>query len=258
MKVVILAGGKGTRLQEETLIKPKPLIEIGSKPLIWHIMKVYSSYGFKDFVICCGYKGYLIKEYFVNFSLHNSDVTIDVLKNEIKIHKNKNENWKITLIDTGEEVFTGGRILRIKDFVDDNFLLTYGDGLSNVDIPKTIKLHETKKRLATMTIVQPPGRFGAVDFNNNDELIKNFSEKIKGDGAWINGGFFVLSKGIFKYLKNDKTIWEKGPLEELAKKKELVGYKHHGFWYACDTLRDKNHLEDLWNSNKAPWKVWSE
>jgi len=258
MKVVILAGGRGTRIQEETLIKPKPLIEIGSKPIIWHIMKTYSHYGFKEFVICCGYKGYLIKEYFANFSLHNSDVTIDIKENQIKVHKNNNEDWKITLIDTGDNSLTGGRILRIKDFVDEEFLLTYGDGVADVNISKLIEHHKINKKIATMTIVQPQGRFGVVEFNTKNNLIENFSEKLKGDGAWINGGFFVLNKKIFDYLKDDFTIWEKEPLEKLSKENQLVAFKHDNFWYSMDTMRDKIYLESLWNQNKAPWKIWNE
>ena len=258
MKVVILAGGRGTRIQEETLIKPKPLIEIGSKPIIWHIMKTYSHYGFKEFVICCGYKGYLIKEYFANFSLHNSDVTIDIKKNEIKVHKNNNEDWKITLIDTGDDSLTGGRILRIKDFVDEEFLLTYGDGVADVNISKLIEHHKINKKIATMTVVQPQGRFGVVEFNTKNNLIENFSEKLKGDGAWINGGFFVLNKKIFDYLKDDFTIWEKEPLEILSKENQLVAFKHDNFWYPMDTMRDKDYLENLWEKNEAPWKLWNE
>ena len=258
MKVVILAGGRGTRIQEESLVRPKPLIEIGSKPIIWHIMKTYSHHGFKEFVICCGYKGYLIKEYFANFSLHNSDVTIDIKKNEIKVHKNNNEDWKITLIDTGDDSLTGGRILRIKDFVDEEFLLTYGDGVSDININKLIKHHKINKKIATMTIVQPQGRFGVVEFNTKNNLIENFSEKLKGDGAWINGGFFVLNKKIFDYLKDDFTIWEKEPLEKLSKENKLVAFKHDNFWYPMDTMRDKVYLENLWNQNKAPWKIWNE
>ena len=258
MKVVILAGGRGTRIQEESLIKPKPLIEIGSKPIIWHIMKTYSHYGFKEFVICCGYKGYLIKEYFANFSLHNSDVTIDIKKNEIKVHKNNNEDWKITLIDTGDVSLTGGRILRIKDFVDEEFLLTYGDGVADVNISKLIEHHKINKKIATMTVVQPQGRFGVVEFNTKNNLIENFSEKLKGDGSWINGGFFVLNKKIFDYLKDDFTIWEKEPLEKLSKENQLVAFKHDNFWYPMDTMRDKAYLENLWDKNKAPWKLWNE
>jgi len=258
MKVVILAGGRGTRIQEESLIKPKPLIEIGSKPIIWHIMKTYSHYGFKEFVICCGYKGYLIKEYFANFSLHNSDVTIDIKKNEIKVHKNNNEDWKITLIDTGDDSLTGGRILRIKDFVDEEFLLTYGDGVADVNISKLIEHHKINKKIATMTVVQPQGRFGVVEFNTKNNLIENFSEKLKGDGAWINGGFFVLNKKIFDYLRDDFTIWEKEPLEKLSKENQLVAFKHDNFWYPMDTMRDKDYLENLWEKNEAPWKLWNE
>jgi glucose-1-phosphate cytidylyltransferase len=258
MKVVILAGGKGTRIQEESLIKPKPLIEIGSKPIIWHIMKTYSHYGFKEFVICCGYKGYLIKEYFANFSLHNSDVTIDIKKNEIKVHKNNNEDWKITLIDTGDDSLTGGRILRIKDFVGEEFLLTYGDGVADVNISKLIEHHKINKKIATMTVVQPQGRFGVVEFNTKNNLIENFSEKLKGDGAWINGGFFVLNKKIFDYLKDDFTIWEKEPLEKLSKENQLIAFKHDNFWYPMDTMRDKDYLENLWEKNEAPWKLWNE
>jgi len=258
MKVVILAGGRGTRIQEESLIKPKPLIEIGSKPIIWHIMKTYSHYGFKEFVICCGYKGYLIKEYFANFSLHNSDVTIDIKKNEIKVHKNNNEDWKITLIDTGDDSLTGGRILRIKDFVGEEFLLTYGDGVADVNISKLIEHHKINKKIATMTVVQPQGRFGVVEFNTKNNLIENFSEKLKGDGAWINGGFFVLNKKIFDYLRDDFTIWEKEPLEKLSKENELVAFKHDNFWYPMDTMRDKDYLENLWEKNEAPWKLWNE
>ena len=258
MKVVILAGGKGTRIQEESLIKPKPLIEIGSKPIIWHIMKTYSHYGFKEFVICCGYKGYLIKEYFANFSLHNSDVTIDIKKNEIKVHKNNNEDWKITLIDTGDDSLTGGRILRIKDFVGEEFLLTYGDGVADVNISKLIEHHKINKKIATMTVVQPQGRFGVVEFNTKNNLIENFSEKLKGDGAWINGGFFVLNKKIFDYLRDDFTIWEKEPLEKLSKENQLIAFKHDNFWYPMDTMRDKDYLENLWEKNEAPWKLWNE
>ena len=258
MKVVILAGGRGTRIQEESLIKPKPLIEIGSKPIIWHIMKTYSHYGFKEFIICCGYKGYLIKEYFANFSLYNSDVTIDVKKNEIKVHKNNNEDWKITLVDTGDESLTGGRVLRIKDFVGDEFFLTYGDGVSDVDIGKLVDHHKSNNKVATMTIVQPQGRFGMVEYNSKTNLIENFAEKLKGDGSWINGGFFALNKKIFEYLKDDQTILERDPLEKLSKENQLTAFRHEKFWHAMDTLRDKIYLESLWNKNKAPWKIWNE
>ena len=257
MKVVILAGGKGSRIQEESIIKPKPLIEIGSKPIIWHIMKTYSHYGFKEFVICCGYKGYLIKEYFANFSSYNSDLTIDIKKNEIKVHKNNNEDWKISLIDTGDDSLTGGRILRIKDFVDEEFLLTYGDGVSDVNISKLIQHHKINKKIATMTIVQPQGRFGVVEFNKKNNLIENFSEKLKGDGAWINGGFFVLNKKIFKIIDSTKNqMWEDGPMDDLTKNKQLAGFYHDKFWHPIDTLRDKKYLDELWDTNKAPWKCW--
>lgn len=257
MKVVILAGGTGTRIQEESYSKPKPLIEIGSKPIIWHIMKIFSKFGYNEFVICCGYKGYLIKEYFANFSLHDSDVTINVKNNTVKVHKNNNEDWKITLIDTGENTLTGGRILRIKDYVGDTFMLTYGDGLANINIDHLIDFHKKNNKDATVTVVQPQGRFGVVDINS-ENLITQFSEKLKGDGSWINGGFFVLNKKIFSYLKNDFTIWEKEPLEHLANTKQLIGFKHSGFWYPMDTLRDKIFLENLWKDNKAPWKIWND
>ena len=219
-------------------------------------MKTYSHYGYKEFVICCGYKGYLIKEYFANFSLHNSDVTIDIKKNEIKVHKNNNEDWKITLVDTGDNSLTGGRILRIKDFVDDEFFLTYGDGVADVNISKLIEHHKTHKKIATMTIVQPQGRFGMVEFNTKTNLIENFSEKLKGDGAWINGGFFVLNPGVIDFIKDDKTPWESEPLNTLAEKDELCAYKHNGFWQPMDTLREKNILNNLWDKGNAPWKKW--
>jgi len=257
MKLVILAGGLGTRISEETILKPKPLIEIGNMPIIWHIMKIYSFFGVKEFIICCGYKGYLMKEYFANYSLHLSDVTIDIHKNSIDVHKKNAENWKITLVDTGENTLTGGRILRIKNYVNDDFLLTYGDGLANVNIKKLVKFHKLNKKSATMTVVQPQGRFGMVDINKHNSLVKNFSEKPKGDGYWVNGGFFVLKQDVFKYLKDDSTIWEKEPLEKLSNNSQLLAYRHDGFWYAMDTIRDKNYLDELWFSKKAPWKLWN-
>jgi glucose-1-phosphate cytidylyltransferase len=257
MKLVILSGGKGTRISEESVLKPKPLIEIGNMPIIWHIMKIYSHFGIKEFIICCGYKGYLIKEYFANYSLHSSDVTVNIQKNTIEVHKKKAEDWKITLVDTGEDTLTGGRILRIKNYIKDDFLLTYGDGVSDINIKKLIKFHKSNEKLATMSVVQPQGRFGVVEIEKNN-LIKNFSEKPRGDGSWINGGFFVLKQEIFKYLKDDYTIWEKEPLETLSKKKELCAYHHRGFWYAMDTIRDKSYLDNLWNSHKAPWNLWDE
>jgi glucose-1-phosphate cytidylyltransferase len=258
MKLVILAGGQGTRISEESVIKPKPLIEIGQMPIIWHIMKIYSYFGINEFIICCGYKGYLIKEYFSNYSLHRSDITIDIFKNTIDVHKKNAENWKITLVDTGQETFTGGRILRIKNYVNENFLLTYGDGVANINVKELINYHKLKNKSATMTVVQPIGRFGSVNVDKDSNLIKNFYEKPKGDGYWINGGFFVLKNDIFKYLKDDSTVWEKEPLENLSKNSELAAYYHKDFWYAMDTMRDKEYLDKLWSSNKAPWKFWDE
>ena len=258
MKVVILAGGLGSRISEESLLKPKPLIEIGSKPIIWHIMKIYSKFGLNEFIICCGYKGYLIKEYFANYSLHTTDITVDVSKNEIFVHKKKTEPWKITCIDTGEFSNTGERIKKIKDYIDSDFCLTYGDGIANINIKELINYHKSKNKLATMTVVQPQGRFGVVDIDRESNLVKNFYEKPKGDGYWINGGFFVLKKDIFRYLKDDSTIWEKEPLEKLSKDSELAAYYHKDFWYAMDTVRDKDYLDKLWSSNNAPWKTWDE
>jgi glucose-1-phosphate cytidylyltransferase len=258
MKLVILAGGLGTRISEESILKPKPLIEIGNMPIIWHIMKIYSFFGIKEFIICCGYKGYLIKEYFANYSLHLSDVTIDIQKNSIDVHKKNAEDWKITLVDTGENTLTGGRILRIKNYINDDFLLTYGDGLANVNIKELINHHKLNRKSATMTVVQPQGRFGVVDFDKKNNLVKDFAEKPKGDGSWINGGFFVLKRDVFKYLKDDSTIWEKEPLEKLSNDLQLLAYTHDGFWYAMDTIRDKNYLDNLWFSKKAPWKLWDE
>jgi len=255
MKLVILAGGRGTRISEETLIKPKPLVEIGGLPIIWHIMKIYSSYGFNEFIICCGYKGYMIKEYFSNYALHTSDTTIDLKNKKIKVHKKTTENWKITLIDTGEETMTGGRILRIKDYVGENFCLTYGDGLSNINIKKLINYHHTKKKLATLTVVRPSARFGIVKLDK-DMMVSNFLEKAEGGSSWVNGGFFVLNKKIFKYLKNDQTIWEREPMESLAKDNQLSAFKHEGFWQPMDTIREKELLDEMWYSNKALWKLW--
>ena len=256
MKVVILAGGLGTRISEESLLKPKPLIEIGSKPILWHIMKHYSKFGLNDFIICCGYKGYMIKEYFYNYSLHTSDATIDIKKNKLTFHNNKVEPWKLTLVDTGEHTFTGGRIKRIKNFVSDNFCLTYGDGLSNVDIKKTIQFHKKHQKHVTITAVQPQGRFGVITLEKNKVI--NFSEKIKGDQGWINGGFFVLNKEIMNYINDDKTVWEQHSLPKLASENQIQAYKHHGFWYPMDTVRDREYLEELWNKKNCPWKSWNE
>jgi glucose-1-phosphate cytidylyltransferase len=255
MKAVILAGGFGTRISEETQVKPKPLIEIGGMPILWHIMKIYSSHGINDFVICCGYKGYLIKEYFMNYSLHMSDVTIDMKDNSMEVHQNFVEPWKITLVDTGKDTMTGGRLGRVKKFVDkETFCFTYGDGLSDIDISELIKHHKEKKKLATVTAVQPPGRFGILQIEDNN--VVNFKEKPSGDGNWINGGFFVLEPQVLDYIENDSTIWEKEPLEKLATERQLNVYKHKKFWQALDTLRDKNYLEELWSSGKAHWKTW--
>jgi glucose-1-phosphate cytidylyltransferase len=256
MKVVILAGGLGSRISEESVLKPKPLIEIGGRPIIWHIMKQYSHFGLNDFVICCGYKGYLIKEYFVNYSLHTTDITVNVRSNKIKVHKKTTEPWNITMVNTGENSLTGDRIRKIKDFVDGDFCLTYGDGLSSVNIKETIKFHKKNKKIATVVAVKPTGRFGAITLEGN--LVKKFFEKPKGDGAWVNGGFFVLNKKIFNYLSNQNCIWEKEPLEKIAKDKQLSAYKHSGFWHAMDTLRDKNFLEEIWSSKKVPWKIWDD
>lgn len=256
MKVVILAGGLGTRLSEETVVKPKPMVEIGGKPILWHILKIYSFYGFNDFVICLGYKGYMIKEYFSNYFMHMSDITFDMENNQMEIHQKYVEPWRITLIDTGQETMTGGRIKRIRDYVDDQtFLLTYGDGIADVDVSALLEYHQKNRRLATLTAVQPPGRFGLANINANNEVI-SFVEKPVGDGNWINGGFFVLEPQIFDYIDGDQTIWEREPLESLAAQNQLMAYKHYGFWRPMDTLRDKNLLESLWNSNEAPWKIW--
>ena len=256
MKVVILAGGLGTRISEESVVKPKPLVEIGGKPIIWHIMKIYSSYGLNDFIICCGYKGYLIKEYFVNYSLHATDISVNVRSNKIKVHKKTTEPWNITLIDTGEESLTGDRIKKIEQFVGDSFCFTYGDGLTSANIRNIINYHKKNKKLATVLAVKPSGRFGAIDVK--DGLVKKFLEKPKGDGGWINGGFFVLNKNIFNYLLKKNCIWEREPLEKLAKENQLMAFEHDGFWYAMDTLRDKIYLENLWKSKNIPWKSWND
>lgn len=255
MKAVILAGGFGTRISEESVLKPKPMIEIGGKPILWHIMKIYSHYGINEFVICCGYKQYVIKEYFANYFLHNSDVTFDISKNSMHVHNNQAEPWKVTVVDTGEQTLTGGRLKRVREFVgNEDFCFTYGDGVSDLNIKDLISFHKENGRLATVTAIQPPGRFGAMEMSGNE--ISKFQEKPKGDGSWVNGGFFILSPKVFDLIPGDETIWEREPLEKLASTKQLVAYKHQGFWQAMDTLRDKNHLEELWSSGKAPWKVW--
>jgi glucose-1-phosphate cytidylyltransferase len=257
MKAVILAGGYGTRLSEETGVKPKPMVEIGDKPILWHIMKIYSAFGINDFIICLGYKGYVIKEYFATYSLHMSDVTFDMRKNKTEIHQNGTEPWRITLVDTGKDTMTGGRIKRVKDYIGhETFCLTYGDGVTDVNIKDLIDFHRDQKALATLTAVKSPGRFGAFKLEENQYKISAFKEKPKGDGAWINGGFFVVEPSVIDYVKDDSTVWEREPLEKLAHDGELAAYRHQGFWHPMDTLRDKNVLEDLWNNENAPWKVW--
>lgn len=258
MKTVILAGGFGTRLSEETDLKPKPMVEIGGKPILWHIMKIYSHYGFNDFIICLGYKGFMIKEWFANYFIHNSDVTIKIKKNEMIFHNRPKEDWTVSLIDTGLNTQTGGRLKRVKDYIgNETFMFTYGDCVADININELIKFHKNSgPHLATMTVVQPPGRFGAVEINGNK--ITKFVEKPPGDNAWINGGFFVLEPEVIKYIKDDETIWEREPLENLAKEGQLMAYKHRGFWKPMDTLRDKRELNALWESKKAPWKVWND
>ena len=257
MKAVILAGGLGTRISEETHLKPKPMIEIGGKPILWHIMKMYSAHGFKDFIICCGYKGYMIKEYFANYFLHMSDVTFDMVNNNfMQIHQQHAEPWKITLIDTGENTLTGGRLKRVSQYLGNgDFCFTYGDGLGDVDLTKLISFHRAHGKLASITAVQSPGRFGALDLDGNS--VRNFVEKPHGDGMYINGGFFVLSPKVIELIDDDSTIWEKKPLEALSSSGQLQAFKHSGFWQPMDTMRDKQHLEELWATGKAPWKMWS-
>ncbi len=257
MKAVILAGGHGTRLSEETTIRPKPMVEIGGKPIIWHIMKMYSHHNINEFIICCGYKSYIIKEYFTNYFLHMSDVTIDMQANTVHVHEKRAEPWKITLVDTGDDSMTGGRLLRISKFIekDDLFCLTYGDGVSDLDISATIDFHREHGKKATITATIPPARFGALDIDNG--RVTSFKEKPKGDGALINGGFFVLSPQVLNLIKDDSTIWEQEPLMTLANDGQLMAYEHHGFWQPMDTLRDKQYLEELWTKGKAPWKRWT-
>jgi glucose-1-phosphate cytidylyltransferase len=256
MKVVILAGGLGTRISEESDLKPKPMIEIGGKPILWHIMKIYSCYGFNEFVICCGYKGYCIKDYFLHYYMHQADVTIDLCENTIDYHHSKAEPWKVTLADTGLTTMTGGRLKRVQEYIgNESFLLTYGDGVSDINIRKLIEFHQAKRRKATLTAVQTSGKFGSLKLEG--DRISTFQEKPKGDGSWVNGGFFVLESAVFDYITNgDKTIWEREPLENLARDGQLNAYKHEGFWQPMDTLRDKNELESRWASGKAPWKMW--
>lgn len=255
MKAVILAGGLGTRISEESTIRPKPMIEIGGKPMLWHIMKIYSAHGINDFIICCGYKGYIIKEYFANYFLHMSDVTYNMQSNSMKVHENSAEPWSVTLVDTGENTMTGGRLKRVEKYIgDDDFCFTYGDGLSNVNISDTIEFHKKEGRLATLTGVQPPGRFGALNLSGNS--VTSFKEKPHGDGSWINGGFFVLSPKVIDLIDDDSTVWEKKPMESLAAQDQMSAYLHRDFWQPLDTLREKNQLEELWRAGDAPWKIW--
>jgi glucose-1-phosphate cytidylyltransferase len=256
MKVVILAGGLGTRISEETMLRPKPMVEIGSKPILWHIMKSYSAYGFNDFIICCGYKGFLIKEYFANYFLHMSDVTIDLKNNAMQVHHQKAESWKVTLIDTGENSMTGGRLKRVQEHLKDekSFFMTYGDGLSDIDLTKSLQFHEQHGKLATVTAVQPPGRYGVLNIEGSQ--VVSFLEKPTGKESMINGGFFVLSPKCLDLIEGDSTIWEKEPMEALSKQGQLMAFEHAGFWQSMDTLRDKNQLEEHWITGKAPWKNW--
>lgn len=257
MKVVILAGGYGTRISEETQNRPKPMVEIGGKPILWHIMKIYSHYGLNDFVICLGFKGYVIKEYFANYGLHTSDVTFDLGNNRVITHERNTENWRVTLVETGTETQTGGRLKRVAKYVDQDspFCLTYGDGVGDVDIARLLEFHRSHGKQATVTATTAPGRFGALRLQGTS--VEGFQEKPVGDGAWINGGFFVLSPAVLDLIEGDSTVWERDPMERLADAGELAAYKHSGFWQPMDTLREKNHLESLWESGKAPWKVWS-
>lgn len=254
MKAVILAGGYGTRLSEETISKPKPMVEVGGKPLLWHIMKIYSAHGVNDFIVCCGYRGYVIKEYFHNYVLHVSDVTFDMRENKMEVHHNASEPWRVTLVDTGERSGTGGRLRHVRHLLDDeNFCFTYGDGVSSVNIGEVIRFHHSHGRLATMTTIQPPHRFGTLRLAG--ETIRNFDEK-PAEGGWINGGFFVLSPKVIDYIESDETMWEGGPIQRLVEEEQIRAFRHEGFWYAMDSLRDRNHLEELWASNTPPWKVW--
>lgn len=260
MKAVILAGGYGTRISEESGIRPKPMVEIGDRPIIWHIMKIYSSYGINEFIICCGYKGYMIKEYFSNYFLHMSDVTFNLANNSMEVHRNPSESWKVTLVDTGEKAMTGGRIKRIASYLGkETFCLTYGDGVSNVNIKESIEFHKSQNVLVTLTAVQQPGRFGAFPLGKDENKVSSFREKPKGNGidnAWINGGFFVVDPQALDYITDDHSVWEREPLEILAKTGKLAAFRHYGFWQPMDTLRDKNLLEDFWQNGKAPWKMW--
>ena len=255
MKAVILAGGLGTRISEETYLKPKPMIEVGGRPILWHVLKIYSAHGINDFIICAGYKGYVIKEYFANYFLHMSDVTFDMKNNRMEVHNQRSEPWRVTIVDTGETTMTGGRLKKVQDYVgNESFCFTYGDGVGDVDVSALVSFHKNQGRTATLTGVQPPGRFGALEVEGTK--VSGFQEKPDGDGSWVNGGFFVLEPSVFDLVENDSTIWERSPLESLGVSNQLIIYKHGGFWQPMDTLRDKLHLEELWESGKAPWKVW--
>ncbi len=257
VKAVILAGGYGTRISEESAVRPKPMVEIGERPILWHIMKIYTAYGITDFIICCGYKGHLIKEYFANYFLLRSDVTFDIKKNSMQVHQNNAEPWRVTLVDTGEKTMTGGRIKRVKEFIgEQTFCLTYGDGVTDLNIKNLLNFHKDNKGLATLTAVQPPGRFGAFELTQDQTLISSFREKPEGDGAWVNGGFFILEPEVIDYINDDNTVWEQEPMQNLARDGKLTAYKHKGFWQPMDTLRDKMYLEKLWDSGKPPWKLW--
>jgi glucose-1-phosphate cytidylyltransferase len=259
MQAVILAGGLGTRLSEETTIKPKPMVEVGGRPILWHIMKIYSAQGYNEFLICCGYKGYMIKEYFANYYLHVSDVTFDVRNNSMTVHHNQAEPWKVTLVNTGDDSGTGGRLLYLRDYLeDDTFFMTYGDGVANVNLDKLLAFHRKQKTKATLTAVQPPGRFGAFKFSDDKCRIEHFREKPKGDGAYVNGGFFALQPDVLDYIEHERIFWEAEPLSRLAEDGELAAFKHDDFWYAMDTLRDRNVLDDMWNRGEAPWKLWDQ
>lgn len=258
MKAVILAGGRGTRISEESTLRPKPMIEIGGKPILWHIMKIYSAAGINDFIVCLGYKGYFIKEYFANYYLQTSDVTIDIQKNEIDVHAKYAEPWRVTLVDTGAETMTGGRIKRVAQYIgDDDFCVTYGDGVSDLAVRDVLNFHRSHGRLASVTAVQPRGRFGSLSVKGKEGIVAGFEEKPAGDGQWVNAGFFVLSPKVIEYIDDDASIWERDPMERLAQDNELRAFQHTGFWHAMDTMRDKTHLEELWETGRAPWQIWS-
>ena len=257
MKVVILAGGHGTRLGEETMVRPKPMVEIGNHPILWHIMKIYSAYGLNDFIICLGYKGYMIKHYFASFFLHNSDVTFDLRTNTMSVHHSRIEPWRVTLVETGNHTMTGGRLKRVSEYIgDETFCFTYGDGVTDLNFEDLIRFHREQKTLATLTAARSPGRFGAVLFEPGERTVASFHEKPDEDRAWINGGFFILEPGVMDYIEGDATVWEAEPLQQLARDRQLSAYRHSGFWQPMDTLRDKNYLEETWRSGNAPWKVW--